>query len=179
MHTEDEFRSLASDFHRCRAVLAALGDENRLHILYQMMFTAKPTGMRVGEIVRMSNLSRPAVSHHMKILKDAGVINVRREGTKNFYYLDPDMKSILSGYLIQCNDEPRNPFNDCESGSKWPQGVSSLKGTCMYRKSASEEALIGGICIEFQLCFPPILPFVTPSCRYTHRTARSRRRRSA
>jgi DNA-binding transcriptional ArsR family regulator len=94
MHTEDEFRSLASDFHRCRAVLAALGDENRLHILYQMMITAKPTGMRVGEIVRMSNLSRPAVSHHMKILKDAGVINVRREGTKNFYYLDPDMKSF-------------------------------------------------------------------------------------
>ena len=94
MHTEDEFRSLATDFHHCRAVLAALGDENRLHILYQMMITAKPMGMRVGEIVRMSNLSRPAVSHHMKILKDAGVINVRREGTKNFYYLDPDMKSF-------------------------------------------------------------------------------------
>jgi hypothetical protein len=36
--------------------------------------------------------------------------------------------SILSGHLIQCNDEPRNPFNDCESGSKWPQRVSSLKG---------------------------------------------------
>ncbi len=44
--------------------------------------------------------------------------------------------------LIQCNDEPRNPFNDCESGSKWPQRVSSLKGTCMHRKSASEEALM-------------------------------------
>ena len=50
--------------------------------------------------------------------------------------------SILSAYLIQCNDEPRNPFNDCESGSKWPQRVSSLKGTCMHRKSASEEALM-------------------------------------
>ena len=33
------------------------------------------------------------------------------------------MVSILSGYLIQCNDETGNPFNDCESGSKWPQGV--------------------------------------------------------
>ena len=94
MHTEDEFRSLATDFHHCRAVLAALGDENRLHILYQMMIGAKPMGMRVGEIVRMSNLSRPAVSHHMKILREAGVINVRREGTKNYYYLDPDMRSF-------------------------------------------------------------------------------------
>ena len=50
--------------------------------------------------------------------------------------------SILSAYLIQCTDEPRNLFNDCESGSKWPQRVSSLKGTCMHRKSASEEALM-------------------------------------
>ena len=30
----------------------------------------------------------------MRILKDAGVINVRKEGTKNYYYLDPDMKSF-------------------------------------------------------------------------------------
>ena len=51
------------------------------------------------------------------------------------------MVSILSGYLIQCNDEPRTPINDCESGSKWPQEDSSIKGTCRHRKSASEEAL--------------------------------------
>jgi len=50
--------------------------------------------------------------------------------------------SILSGYLIQCNDESGNPFNDSESDSKWTQGGSSLKGTCMHRKSASEEALM-------------------------------------
>lgn len=94
MHNKLEFMKLASDFKDCRAVLVALGDENRLHILYQMMITVKPMGMRVGDIVKMSSLSRPAVSHHMKILKDAGVVNVRREGTKNYYYLDPDMKSF-------------------------------------------------------------------------------------
>lgn len=94
MHNKQEFMKLASDFKDCRAVLVALGDENRLHILYQMMITVKPMGMRVGDIVKMSSLSRPAVSHHMKILKDAGVVNVRREGTKNYYYLDPDMKSF-------------------------------------------------------------------------------------
>ena len=47
--------------------------------------------------------------------------------------------SILHGYLIQCNDEPRNPLNDFESGSKWPQRVSSLKGICGHKKSASSE----------------------------------------
>jgi DNA-binding transcriptional ArsR family regulator len=94
MHTKKEFMKLSTDFKECRDVLVALGDENRLHILYQMMITADPMGMRVGDIVRLSSLSRPAVSHHMKILKDAGVINVRREGTKNYYYLDPDMRSF-------------------------------------------------------------------------------------
>ena len=94
MHTENEFMRLAGDFRYCRSVLLALGDENRLHILYQMMLCADPMGVRVGEIVKRSNLSRPAVSHHMKILKDAGIVNVRREGTKNYYYLDPDMKSF-------------------------------------------------------------------------------------
>ena len=96
MHNKQEFMKLASDFKDCRAVLVALGDENRLHILYQMMVTAKPMGMRVGDIVKMSSLSRPAVSHHMKILKDAGVVAVRKEGTMNFYYLDPDMRSFKS-----------------------------------------------------------------------------------
>ena len=94
MHTGKEFMKLAEDFRICRPVLVALGDENRLHILYQMMISAEPRGMRVGEIVKLSSLSRPAVSHHMRILKDAGVINVRKEGTKNYYYLDPDMKSF-------------------------------------------------------------------------------------
>ena len=41
-----------------------------------------------------TGLSRPAVSHHLKLLKDAGVVKVRREGTRNYYYLDPDMKSF-------------------------------------------------------------------------------------
>ena len=94
MHTEKEFMQLAGDFRASRPVLIALGDENRLHILYQMMIAAAPMGIRVGEIVKRSDLSRPAVSHHLKILKDAGVISVRREGTKNYYYLDPDMGSF-------------------------------------------------------------------------------------
>lgn len=43
-----------------------------------------------------TNISRAAVSHHLKILKDAGIINVRHEGTKNFYYLDSASSSLLA-----------------------------------------------------------------------------------
>ena len=53
MHTKKEFMRLSADFKECRDVLVALGDENRLHILYQMMITAEPMGIRVGDIVRM------------------------------------------------------------------------------------------------------------------------------
>ena len=94
MHGKKEFVQLASDFRDCRDVLIALGDENRLHLLYQMMISENPMGIRVGEITKRTNLSRPAVSHHLKLLKDAGVVKVRREGTRNYYYLDPDMKSF-------------------------------------------------------------------------------------
>ncbi len=42
-------------------------------------------------------------SHHFRILRDAGIVKVRREGTKNYYYFDPDMVSFnrLSAALDQ------------------------------------------------------------------------------
>ncbi|MCI7813283.1 MAG: ArsR family transcriptional regulator [Robinsoniella sp.] len=49
------------------------------------------SGVRVGKITQKTHLSRPAVSHHIQILKDAGIVKMRREGTKNYYYLDADM----------------------------------------------------------------------------------------
>ena len=74
MHGKKEFVKLASDFRGCRDVLIALGDENRLHLLYQMMVAENPMGIRVGEITKRTNLSRPAVSHHLKLLRDAGIV---------------------------------------------------------------------------------------------------------
>ena len=38
--------------------------------------------------------SRPAVSHHLQILKEAGILGMRKEGTKNFYYFDSDQESM-------------------------------------------------------------------------------------
>lgn len=52
------------------------------------MGTDCQTGLRVGEITEKTHLSRPAVSHHLRILRDAGVILMRKEGTKNFYYIN-------------------------------------------------------------------------------------------
>lgn len=64
------------------------------------MGTDCQTGLRVGEITEQTHLSRPAVSHHLRILRDAGVISMRKEGTKNFYYIDVRTKLSLLKTLV-------------------------------------------------------------------------------
>lgn len=68
-----------------------------------MMQMGKCDGVRVGEITERTNLSRPAVSHHLRILKDAGLIAMRREGTKNYYYFDADSEAMTK-LLQMLND---------------------------------------------------------------------------
>ena len=64
----------------------AIGDETRLLILI-VLLQSDLSGIRVGEIAEKTHLTRPSVSHHLKVLKDAGIVAMRREGTKNYYYL--------------------------------------------------------------------------------------------
>ena len=85
-----DINKLAIEFKACQKTLLALGDENRQHLILEMMQMGNCHGVRVGEITAKTNLSRPAVSHHLKILKDAGIIKMRREGTKNYYFFDAD-----------------------------------------------------------------------------------------
>lgn len=83
-----KINQLKQDFHTCSQVLNAIGDETRQMILIALI-SAGCDGARVGEITAQTHLSRPAVSHHLKILKDAGIVRVYKETTMNFYYLDP------------------------------------------------------------------------------------------
>lgn len=92
----EEIRQLAKEFENCQRILLALGDENRQHLMLEMMRMEHCGGVRVGTITEKTNLSRPAVSHHIQILKEAGILKMRREGTKNYYYFDADMDSINS-----------------------------------------------------------------------------------
>lgn len=94
MPNETDIEKLSSDFDECRKILCAIGDENRQHIILEMMKMGKCSGVRVGEITEKTYLSRPAVSHHLQILKDAEILKVRKEGTMNFYYFNPDMPSF-------------------------------------------------------------------------------------
>lgn len=94
MISKEDIERLKSEFKASQEVLTALGDENRQHMIIKMASSGKCQGMRVGEMTEATNLSRPAVSHHLKILKQAGLLKVRREGTKNYYYFDADKKAM-------------------------------------------------------------------------------------
>ena len=94
MRPTDEICLLAEEFRSCERVLTALGDTNRQHLILEMIRIGDCRGIRVGEISEKSHLSRPTVSHHLRVLRDAGIVKLRREGTKNYYYFDADSEKI-------------------------------------------------------------------------------------
>ncbi len=63
----------------------ALGDPTRRAIFEQLSQGPRA----VGEIAEELPVSRPAVSQHLRVLKDAGLVLERREGTRRIYRLDP------------------------------------------------------------------------------------------
>lgn len=79
---------IQKDFERVQPILNVIGDQTRQLVLLVLMETRCTEGMRVGEITARTHLSRPAVSHQLKILKDIGLVSMREEGTMNFYYID-------------------------------------------------------------------------------------------
>lgn len=94
MDFKDDISKLKEDIKSCRNILTAIGDESRQHIIISMMQNEDCKGMRVNDIALVSNLSRPTVSHHLQILKNAGIIDMKRIGTKNYYYFKSNTKSF-------------------------------------------------------------------------------------
>lgn len=94
MSHEEKIEILSEELEASRRILTALGDENRQYLILEMMKMGDCSGVRAIDIAEHTHLSRPAVSHHLQIMKDAGILKSRKEGTKIFYYFDPDMKAM-------------------------------------------------------------------------------------
>lgn len=89
-------RILSSQLKQLLPAFEALGDENRQQIFVTLL-ESEVWGMRVGQITEQTHLSRPAVSHHLQIMLRAGLIQVDKRGTMNFYSVseDPTIWSAL------------------------------------------------------------------------------------
>ena len=77
--------------------LTALGDPTRRAIFERLAERPRAVGDLAGELP----VSRPAVSQHLKVLKDAGLVIDRAAGTRRIYQLDPDGVGALRAYLDQ------------------------------------------------------------------------------
>jgi len=86
MGNQKQTAELLAKFSEVRGLLTAIGDETRQCIIAALA-DGRCEGMRVGKITERTHLSRPAVSHHLKILLNEGVIGVVPKGTMNFYHL--------------------------------------------------------------------------------------------
>jgi DNA-binding transcriptional ArsR family regulator len=73
----------------------ALGDPTRRAIFEQLAGGPKP----VGELARAVPVSRPAVSQHLRVLKSAGLVSERPDGTRRVYRVDRDGIAALRAYF--------------------------------------------------------------------------------
>ena len=79
-------------------MLAAMGTEPRLRIM-QLLLTAHPEGMVVGDIGTELDIPSSTLSHHLEKLKNENLVKVRREGTFLWYSANADALQELLGFL--------------------------------------------------------------------------------
>jgi DNA-binding transcriptional ArsR family regulator len=92
----------------------ALGDPTRRAIFERL--AAGPRA--VGALAEGLPVSRPAVSQHLRVLKDAGLVTERRDGTRRIYELAPDGLAELRGYFDRFWSEALANFKAAAESTK-------------------------------------------------------------
>jgi DNA-binding transcriptional ArsR family regulator len=105
---EPEFEELAFE---------ALGDANRRQILRILSTGGKP----VQEIADAMTISRPAVSRHLRLLKDAGMVAERAQGARRIYYLQERGTEAVREYLERVWGEAAARFRLLAENTKEPE----------------------------------------------------------
>lgn len=113
---KEEKEKFIEIFTLARPIMTIFGDEVRQEILLTLIENGGCGGVRVGEIQKRSHISRSAVSHHLKVLLDAGIICMRRESTKNYYYIDFQQTTVLPVIEFWQMAEPM--LNKCKRESE-------------------------------------------------------------
>ena len=82
---------------RLARVAKALGDPIRMQLVDVLRKHAGK--VCVCELVPLFDLSQPTVSHHLKVLRDAGLVDSERRGLWAYYYVNPEALEELSAWL--------------------------------------------------------------------------------
>jgi ArsR family transcriptional regulator, arsenate/arsenite/antimonite-responsive transcriptional repressor len=95
-------QQVAQTLADCKPLFFAMGDDMRQAIIVALAETEE---LNVGQLAAIVPLSRPAISHHLKVLRQAELVAVRRQGTENFYALTIDAALVR---LQRFTDEVAN-----------------------------------------------------------------------
>jgi DNA-binding transcriptional ArsR family regulator len=98
--------------------MAALADPTRRAIFERLREGPRP----VGELARDLPVSRPAVSQHLRVLKEAGLVSERKDGTRRLYRIEPDAVAELRGYFDEF----------------WSQALDAFKAAAESEERSSE-----------------------------------------
>jgi DNA-binding transcriptional ArsR family regulator len=98
--------------------LDALGDPTRRSILELLRHGPRP----VGVLARELPVSRPAVSQHLRVLREAGLVTMTAEGTRRLYRVDPRGLALLHEELDAFWNEALGRFR--EAAERVPRGGS-------------------------------------------------------
>jgi ArsR family transcriptional regulator len=99
------------DTNQISAVCKALGDPNRLKII-QMLSGCEKCAC---DILEEFNITQPTLSHHMKILSDCGLVNVRKEGKWSHYSLNCETLRTFQNFIgdLDCRIQSECSYGKC------------------------------------------------------------------
>lgn len=102
-----------------QTTLEVLGDPTRQALVERLRAGPLP----VGKLAAGLPVSRPAVSKHLRLMKDAGVVRMTEEGTRNFYELDLQTLDEVRRYLASFWDSSLKRFKEAAEASYGPRNT--------------------------------------------------------
>ena len=105
------------------SVLVALADPTRRRVFEQL----RDGPRSVGDLADDLPVSRPAVSQHLKVLREAGLVADRAEGARRVYYIDPDGLGPLRAWLDRFWDQALDAFRAEAEADKRPKPNASKR----------------------------------------------------
>lgn len=97
------------------AVFEALGDPVRRRILELLGEGERPAGAIAAELRTQFGISQPAASQHLRVLREAGLVTVRAEGTSRVYGVDAAGLAVVQHWLARFADAFAQPLDALET----------------------------------------------------------------
>ena len=110
---KSEIKKTLKTFNSCVPFFIAMSDEYRQQLIMDIAEAGRE-GINVSNLSAKSNLSRPAISHHLKVLKDSGLIKPKKLGTQIFYQLNLSENFKTVSELITSMDNILAKINEIE-----------------------------------------------------------------